>query len=168
MLKSLVLSFVFIVLNFKCLNSKQLNQDNAKNDLLGVWIYGYSIYGDNNTSIMSIDRHCPTYKMIFSACDDSIELKKMPNYVKELRKSNILKNIKCQTFIDSLTKIDTYFPVITEKEIGFGVGNFGKKYKSSYNIKKLTLDTLIIYDGKRHKIKDKNYYSINHVYLKIR
>ena len=144
--------------------------DELKERLIGEWVYQYSWVEEQKREV-ELDEHCPTYKMVFSKCDDSdyAFLKKLklsfPTIV-EMIQNNILEDLKCQTFSSEIDSIDTYYPVAYDKEKSIGIANYGRKNKSSYHIAGLNTDTLVIYDGKNYKFDNKYYSGIRHVYLR--
>jgi hypothetical protein len=140
-----------------------------RNDLKGEWIYQFSLIDGKEKQIPS-DTHCPVYKMIFSECKDAKDMKINSPVVINMRKTNVLKDLKCRSYRDSSKLIDTFFPVLhfskNDSVSGSMVLNYGNKLKSEYFIDKLSADTLVIYDGKVHTIENRKYHSVRHTYYR--
>ena len=83
-----------------------------------------------------------------------------------MRKENILKNLKCQTFNNEINSIDIYYPIAYYNEKSIGIANYGYRYKDDYTIEELNIDTLVIYNGRRYVFDNKKYYDVRHVYLR--
>ena len=135
-------------------------------DILGEWEYKYSLI-TNVQKKLETENHCPVERMVFKKCSDKKELTKMPKVVQKQRKSNLFKNISCQTYNNG-KMIDKYYPVanqvILKKDTIYSIVNYGCKYKSEYYIQKLHNDTLIIYDDKNYTFKSKSYTTVRHIY----
>lgn len=140
------------------------NEDIAQ-DIIGTWKYQYSEI-DGQQKQITFNKHCPAYKMVFAKCNDAVALDSMPDYIIKMRENNILQNIKCITYDDEDSIIDTYYPVASEKGKDLGIANFGLKYKSYYTIDYLSTDTLVVNDGKMYNFDDKEYSRVRHFYLK--
>ena len=120
-----------------------------RKDLIGEWIYQFSEF--ENGQKRKIDyfgrspySQTPVYKIIFSKCNDEVELKYFNNpIIKNLRKKDILKNIKFQTFSDNIKVIDTYYPgtYYDSTTNHIGMDTYGLRYKYDENIYFINKDT---------------------------
>ena len=95
--------------------------------------------------------------MCFSICRDTITLKQFPSVVRDLRRDNDFKNIKCDRHYLNGKIIETY-PVLIKSKKGFIIREYGRKYKGGY-----LLDTL-----NSNKMVLRNKQNIFHVYCKKR
>jgi|GEM_PF-3629768 len=157
-----IISFISCTVNYKANN---LEIEEVKSYLMGEWVYSYSTCS-LDTFILEIDRILPVFKMTFNNSIDSIELRGMPDYVIKSRMTNVLRNVKCTSYYDSIKVVDTYYPILIKKENGYGVLNYGKILNSSYTILALNKDKLTVSEGKVYKFNRQSNESVNHIYLK--
>lgn len=137
---------------------------------MGEWIYQYS-YINGWKRVLS---H-PVNKFMFIECIDSIELQDSTypgKYIVNMRKENILKDLKYQTF-DTFNKlIDTYYPVARfSKDTliqSLMVSEFGINGMSDFKIDELNDSLLEIHDHRYYTLNDKKYNEVFHFYRKIK
>jgi len=145
----LIVLLLFLFTNF-------IEKKTNFNDILGCWVYQFSWV---NGKKIELQQKCndPIYKMCFSICRDTITLKQFPSVVRDLRRDNDFKNIKCDRHYLNGKIIETY-PVLIKSKKGFIIREYGRKYKGGY-----LLDTL-----NSNKMVLRNKQNIFHVYCKKR
>jgi hypothetical protein len=144
------------------------NPGPVRKKLKGAWTYSYSIANNERKRIPG-DVHCPVYRMVFAACNDSTDMKKISSpVVHKMRKQNVLKDLKCTTYDSVGTKIDTYFPVLNflRSDSLMLVLDYGYKYKSEYYIDVLSADSMVLHDNRVYDFDGKSCYEVKHVYYR--
>ena len=85
--------------------------DKLREYLIGEWVYQYSLI-DEQKKLIDIKETFPVYKMVFSQCNDSVDILKIwgkngdkviVSTVMNMREENVLKNLKYQTFSNRAT-----------------------------------------------------------------
>tara|TARA_B100000809_G_scaffold183892_1_gene181826 strand:+ start:1363 stop:1797 length:435 start_codon:yes stop_codon:yes gene_type:complete len=139
-----------------------------KGQLLGDWHYYVSLI-DNKGSYLLFEKHLPVYSMNFDECQDN-KIKILPQRVRQMRIKNPFNGLCCTTYLNENVELDTYYPVLNTT-IGKGVKrisvtNYGSLYKRDYFIKKITFDTLIIYDERYFFRDGTKHRGAKHIYIK--
>ncbi len=136
-------------------NENIYNLEKLKDKLFGKWIYQYS-WVANKKVYLEKNNLKPVYSMEFLKCDDNIELKMFPKIVRNIRKKDVLKNVKCIMRRSDGRKFIEFPTLLRTVNNSYLLKYYGRKHKDYYSIDSLSKGKMVIRG-----------YKTFHVYKKI-